>query len=170
MGFANSLKKCIEPIWSESVWLHEKGAQLCGWLEGNLHKWIGRQGALKYRCSCQRNCLLQNSSDDIQLTSPGSPHARTPFSQKLLGLGKVKRQALQKSHQSTMGFSRCAVFLETYNCSSTKCWLYTPAFPDLSKATPQHTLIQCRLIYRFGEKNELHDLKSNSVFPCTVFS
>ena len=69
MGLANSLKKCIEPIWSESVWLHGQGAQQCGWLKGDLYKRIGRWGAFKCRCNCKRNAVLQNSSDDIQLTS-----------------------------------------------------------------------------------------------------
>jgi len=69
MGLANSLNKYIEPIRSESVCLHGQGAQQCGWLKGDLYKWIGRWAALKCRCKCKRNSVLQNSSDDIQLTS-----------------------------------------------------------------------------------------------------
>lgn len=68
-GTCKFLKKCIEHIQSESVRLHGQGVQQCGWLKGDLYKWIGRWGALKCRCNCKRNSVFQNSSADIQFTS-----------------------------------------------------------------------------------------------------
>lgn len=50
-GTCKFLKKCIEYVWSESVCLHGQGAPQCGWLKGDLPKWMGRWRALKRRCN-----------------------------------------------------------------------------------------------------------------------